>query len=194
MGLYNDPAGTRALFPGDRLLRTGEFGSLDGRGRLTVTGRRRNLLSFKSGKTVSPEELEILLAGIPYIGDAVVFAAGEAETGVELRLCAEVTLREETVRALTKEQRLALVKREISALNASLPPYKRLRQVRIRTEGGTPASEEAPDPVLPPEDLPAEATAETPAGAPEQAQPAPEAASSSEPAPEKSKDPGDAGL
>lgn len=37
MGLYNDPAGTRALFPGDRLLRTGEFGSLDGRGRLTVT-------------------------------------------------------------------------------------------------------------------------------------------------------------
>lgn len=83
MGLYNDPAGTRALFPGDRLLRTGEFGSLDGRGRLTVTGRRRNLLSFKSGKTVSPEELEILLAGIPYIGDAVVFAAGEAETGVE---------------------------------------------------------------------------------------------------------------
>lgn len=65
------------------------------------------------------------------------------------------------------------MKREISALNASLPPYKRLRQVRIRTEGGTPASEEAPDPVLPPEDLPAEATAETPAGAPEQAQPAP---------------------
>ncbi len=131
MGLYNNPSGSRALFPRPGTVRTGEFGRLDLRGRLVVTGRRHGLISFKNGKRVRVEEIENLLLDIPYVEDAVVFAEDLRESGEDLRLAARVTLREGTVEDLTRDERAELLRREVKDLNATLPPYKRLRKVRI---------------------------------------------------------------
>jgi len=65
-------------------LRTGDLGSLDADGFLSIDGRKSNILITAFGRNVSPEWVESELAAEPEIGQAAVF--GEAASN----LCAVV--------------------------------------------------------------------------------------------------------
>lgn len=130
LGYYNDRKASREALDGEGRLLTGEIGYLDGKGRLFVTGRKNSRILLKNGKTVCPEELEGLLLEIPYVEEASVSAYGEDEN--ETKLCALLSLREETVGELSESDRLKLMKREVDDLNEGLPSYKQIRRVRIR--------------------------------------------------------------
>jgi long-subunit acyl-CoA synthetase (AMP-forming) len=56
--------------------RTGDLGSLDTDGFLTVHGRRDNLIVMPNGRNVSPEWIEAMLAGDPRIGACTLHLAG----------------------------------------------------------------------------------------------------------------------
>ena len=66
-----DPEGTAAAFT-DGWFCTGDLGSLDAEGFLTVIGRKKELIVTAGGKNVAPAPLEAALRQHPLIGEALV--------------------------------------------------------------------------------------------------------------------------
>jgi long-chain acyl-CoA synthetase len=60
----------------DGWLHTGDLGSLDSDGFLSITGRKKELLVLSNGKKVIPSQLEGILLGDPCIDQAVVCGEG----------------------------------------------------------------------------------------------------------------------
>ncbi len=78
-GYDDDAAATNAVMR-DGWLRTGDLGSLDGAGRLTITGRRDELI-ISGGENISPAEVESVLLTHPAIADAAVVGRTHPEWG-----------------------------------------------------------------------------------------------------------------
>ena len=57
--------------------RTGDLGSVDSNGYLCVTGRKDNLLITSSGRNISPEWIEAMIAGDARIGACAVLSHGQ---------------------------------------------------------------------------------------------------------------------
>lgn len=68
---WNDPAATAEALDGGWFA-TGDLGSLDGEGYLTITGRKKDILVTSGGKNVSPAVLEDRLRSRPPVGQCVV--------------------------------------------------------------------------------------------------------------------------
>ncbi|MET9561676.1 AMP-dependent synthetase/ligase [Streptomyces tauricus] len=68
---WNDPAATDAVLA-DEWFATGDLGSLDEDGYLTITGRKKDILVTSGGKNVSPAVLEDRLRSRPPVGQCVV--------------------------------------------------------------------------------------------------------------------------
>jgi long-chain acyl-CoA synthetase len=74
-GYWNDPAATHAAIR-DGWLHTGDLGTLDADGFLSITGRKKELLVLSNGKKVVPSYMEGLLQSDPCIEQAVVCGEG----------------------------------------------------------------------------------------------------------------------
>ena len=72
-GYYRDRAATEEVLTADGWLRSGDLGTIDSDGFLTVTGRKKDLIITSSGKNIAPANLERELRDQPYISEAVVF-------------------------------------------------------------------------------------------------------------------------
>ncbi|MEV3858790.1 FadD7 family fatty acid--CoA ligase [Streptomyces sp. NPDC050095] len=77
-GYLAEPAGTARGFTADGWLRTGDLGSLDEEGYLSLAGRIENLIA-RGGRTVSPEYVEDVLAGCPSVAEAAVFGVPDGD-------------------------------------------------------------------------------------------------------------------
>lgn len=69
---WNNPAATRDAFTDDGFFRTGDLGSLDEDGYLTITGRKKEIIVTAGGKNVSPAALEDPIRANTVIGQVVV--------------------------------------------------------------------------------------------------------------------------
>jgi O-succinylbenzoic acid--CoA ligase len=76
----DDPDATAAALTDDGWLRTGDLGSLDADGRLTVVDRRSDRI-VRGGENISPSEVEAVLLDHPAISDAAVVARRDATYG-----------------------------------------------------------------------------------------------------------------
>lgn len=88
---YQDPSLDADAFTGDGWFRTGDLGTLDAHGYLTVTGRRKDIV-IRSGEKISARELEELLSRHPAVAAAAVVAVPDPSTGE--RACACVVPRD----------------------------------------------------------------------------------------------------
>lgn len=57
-GYYNRPQETAALFDVDGYLHTGDLARLDAKGRVYITGRKKEIIVLSNGKNVQPMEIE----------------------------------------------------------------------------------------------------------------------------------------
>lgn len=71
LGYENDAELTRKAFAKGGWFRTGDLGSMDERGYLTVTGRIKNLI-IRGGKNISPEVIENAISQIDGVAGSVV--------------------------------------------------------------------------------------------------------------------------
>lgn len=71
-GYYKAPEETAEVLGEDGWLRTGDIGTLDADGFLTITDRKKDLLKTAGGKFVAPQAIENLLKTSPYILSACV--------------------------------------------------------------------------------------------------------------------------
>jgi long-chain acyl-CoA synthetase len=71
-GYWNKPEATAEAIDVDGWLHTGDLGSIDNDGFVTITGRKKDLIVLSNGKKVAPALIESLLVADEFIDQAVV--------------------------------------------------------------------------------------------------------------------------
>jgi acyl-CoA synthetase (AMP-forming)/AMP-acid ligase II len=114
-GYLNNPEATARTLDADGWLHTGDIGSVDSDGYLTIVDRLKELIKVK-GYQVAPAELEALLLTHPRIADAAVIPVPDDE-------CGEVPKAIVVARgALAADEVIAFVQSQVAH-------YKRVRHV-----------------------------------------------------------------
>jgi long-chain acyl-CoA synthetase len=124
-GYFNRPDATAAALR-DGWLHTGDLGRIDAAGRLTITGRKKELIVLSSGKNIYPEEIETHYRQSPVIKELCVLGlAREGEPSAE-RLYAVVVPDADVLKARRIVNAGDLVRFEMEGLSIGLPPHKRV--------------------------------------------------------------------
>jgi len=114
---WDAPQETAQAFDGD-FYRTGDVGSLDDEGYLTISGRKREIIRT-GGETVAPVEVESVLRSYPGVADVAVFGLPDARWG-EI-VCVAMVMSGDRV-----APSLATLR---SYLDDKLAPYKHPRRI-----------------------------------------------------------------
>lgn len=133
LGYYKNPEATGEVLS-DGWFYTGDYGKINEKEQLIITGRKKNLIVLSNGKNIYPEEIENYIESIPLIEEVVVYALPDQD-GDESRLCAEVFLNQSKVKEGnldTKELIIKTVTEEVKNACAGLPKYKQIRKIIIR--------------------------------------------------------------
>ncbi|MDK4280318.1 AMP-dependent synthetase/ligase [Corynebacterium accolens] len=91
-GYWNDPEATEEAFE-DGWYNTGDLGEIDDDGKLTITGRKKDLIVTAGGKNVSPGPMEDILRGHPLISQAMVVGDGKPFVGALITLDPDILKR-----------------------------------------------------------------------------------------------------
>ncbi len=75
-----DPAATSACVDADGFVHTGDQGSMDARGYLTLTGRLKDLI-IRGGENIAPASIEVVLVGHPAVLEATVIGLPDDALG-----------------------------------------------------------------------------------------------------------------
>jgi acyl-CoA synthetase (AMP-forming)/AMP-acid ligase II len=86
IGYYNNPAANAQAFTADGWFRTGDLGFFDASGRLTISGRKKEMI-IRGGANVYPREIEEALFGHPDIVDAAVVGVAHPRLGETVVAC-----------------------------------------------------------------------------------------------------------
>ena len=71
-GYWNNEAATKETFTDDGWFKTGDIGTIDEKGYLQITGRKKELIVTAGGKNVAPASLEDPIRANPIIGQVIV--------------------------------------------------------------------------------------------------------------------------
>jgi len=72
-GYLKDAEKTKEAVDDEGWYHTGDLGSIDAEGFVTITGRKKDLIITAGGKNVAPSNIENLLKSCPYISQAMVY-------------------------------------------------------------------------------------------------------------------------
>jgi long-chain acyl-CoA synthetase len=144
IGYYNHPAETAAVFTEDGWFRTGDVGTMDERGRLSITDRKKELFKLSNGKYVAPQLVESLIKQSQYVSQVVVIGAGRKQPAAlvvpdweALASALPVPQAEEHTQRVAwsrSPEAVKLVQRDVAQLTAPLHDYERVRRVALLPE------------------------------------------------------------
>ncbi len=146
---WNNPEATAAAFD-DGWFRTGDIGSFDSEGFLTITGRKKEIIVTAGGKNVAPAALEDPIRANPVVGQVVVvgdkkpFIAALITLDPEMLptwlgnngLDAKMTLAQAAVHPVVRAE----VQRAVDAANATVSRAESIRKFTILDSEWTEAS------------------------------------------------------
>jgi fatty-acyl-CoA synthase len=99
-GYWNGQEQTAAAIDGAHWMRTGDLGTMDADGYITITGRIKDMV-IRGGENIYPREVEEFLYGHPAVADVQAFGVPDAYYGEELcaiRLKPGATATEDEIR------------------------------------------------------------------------------------------------
>ncbi len=131
LGYYKNPEATAEVFDEDGYFHTGDYGKVNEKKQLLITGRKKNIIILGNGKNIYPEELENYIGNIPYALESVVYALRD-EIGHESELCAECIVDPKFMEGSSLEEKVTKLKNDIFKALEKLPTYKQIKNVKIR--------------------------------------------------------------
>ena len=134
LGYFGNEEATAEVFTEDGWFRTGDVGCMDADGYIYITGRKKNIIILSNGKNIFPEEIEEHLYTSPLIGECVVI--GRKNSAGDTRITAVIYPSDEAaeLEGKSEEEKLALIRDAVNTINRSLPVYKQVRDVELRSE------------------------------------------------------------
>lgn len=129
VGYYKNEEATQAVFTDDGWLRTGDLAILDAQGNIFIKGRSKNMLLGSNGQNIYPEEIEDKLSSMPLVCECVVIQEGQKLAGLVYPDPEQIEKDH-----LTPEDVKAVMDDNLVKLNATLPNYEKLTELRIRNE------------------------------------------------------------
>ena len=127
-GYYKEPEKTDRVLK-DGWFNTEDYGYINKKGQLVISGRKKNLIVLDNGKNVFPEEIENYILGIDYVLEVVV-KGKKNKIGQEVALVAEVYLNPEKVGEIENVE--DTLRKDINEVCKDLPLYKRIADIEIR--------------------------------------------------------------
>ena len=129
LGYYKNPEATAQIIDVNGWLHTGDLGTMDSEGNVTVRGRSKNMLLTASGQNIYPEEIESRLNNMPYVAESLIVLQKE-------KLVALIYPDFDDAFAHGLEQ--ADIEKAMEAnrqeLNQQLPAYSQIAKVKIHFE------------------------------------------------------------
>jgi long-chain acyl-CoA synthetase len=140
-GYYKDEAATREVLRDDGWLYSGDIGSLDDDGFLTITDRKKDILVTAGGKNVAPQNLENALKTSPLVSQALVVGdrrpyvaalitleEGVPREGIEERIQGVVDGVNRELSRFEQIKRFAVLPRDFSAEEGEVTPTLKLKR------------------------------------------------------------------
>jgi long-chain acyl-CoA synthetase len=124
-GYYKDDEATREVLGPDGWLRSGDLGSVDEDGFITITDRKKDILVTAGGKNVAPQNLENALKTAPLVSEALV--VGDRRPYV----AALVTVDPAAAEGLSPEQVRERVQAIVDDVNAELSRFEQIKRFRV---------------------------------------------------------------
>lgn len=125
-GYYNRPEETAAIIDSEGWLHTGDLAAIDEKGRIRITGRKKEIIVLSNGKNVNPSEIE---EEIEQYQDIVKEAAVTEKDDL---LCLIVVPQAAWAYGKTDAEMEELIKTGVmQPYNSSVAPYKKLMSLHL---------------------------------------------------------------
>lgn len=139
-GYYNKPVETAAVFTEDGWFKTGDIGTLDTDGFLSITDRKKELFKTSGGKYIAPQPIEQLIKGSRFVNQVVLIGNGRkfpaalivpdwdsidsyvSIKGIDCHNHAELC---------THPRIIDLFERQIASLTPNLAQYEKVKRVAL---------------------------------------------------------------
>ena len=129
LGYYKNPEATAQIIDANGWLHTGDLGTLDEEGYVTVRGRSKNLLLTSSGQNIYPEEIESKLNNMPYIAESLIVLQYEKLVAMiypDFDDAFAHGLQQTDIQKVMEQNRIEL--------NQQLPNYSQISKIKIHFE------------------------------------------------------------
>ena len=122
-GYYENPAATAEVLTEEGWLRSGDIGTIDADGYLTITDRKKDIIVTAGGKNVAPQVIENALKTSPYISQALVVGDNRPY------IAALITLDTDATAGLDDPR--AAIQAAVDAVNADLGRVEQVKRFAI---------------------------------------------------------------
>jgi long-chain acyl-CoA synthetase len=124
-GYYRDEEATREVLDDDGWLYTGDIGSIDEEGFLTITDRKKDIIVTAGGKNVAPQNLENDLKAAKAVSQALV--VGDRRPYI----AALVTLDPDATAGLSDDEKQEAVQAAVDSVNRDRSRYEQIKRFAI---------------------------------------------------------------
>ena len=139
-GYYKDPLATAEALDAEGWLHSGDIGTIDEKGFLQITDRKKDLIITAGGENVAPALVEGYLKGIPVVSQAVVIGDRQRYLSVLLTLNAERIRQDaeacgspacDAESAARDERFLQFLQRQIDTVNSRLARVQAVKKFKV---------------------------------------------------------------
>jgi long-chain acyl-CoA synthetase len=139
-GYYDNPQATQRVLEPDGWLHTGDIGTLDDEGYLTITDRKEDIILTSIGKQVAPQPIEDKLRHHPLVAEAIVL--GERRKFIAALLVPDFSVLEQWLAAMgraggtrdalvVRADVIALFQDAVDTVNATLAPFETIKRFAL---------------------------------------------------------------
>ena len=129
LGYYKNPEATSQIIDVNGWLHTGDLGTMDAEGYVTVRGRSKNMLLTSSGQNIYPEEIESKLNNMPYVSESLIVLQKE-----KLVALIYPDFDDAFAHGLQQADIIKVMEANRVELNQQLPNYSQISKVKIHFE------------------------------------------------------------
>lgn len=130
LGYYKNEEATKAVLDEDGWLHTGDLGTIDEEGNLTIRGRSKNLILGPSGQNIYPEEIEERLNNFPYVAESLIIQQANGKLAALVYPDADAV----SVEGLNEEDLIKVMEENRVELNKVIPSYSLISTIKIYPE------------------------------------------------------------
>lgn len=134
LGYYNNEQATKEVLSDTGWFYTGDYGYVDKKGYLYITGRKKNIIVLQDGKNVFPEEIEEYLGAIPHIKECVVIGRQKDNDLAITALVYPDFEYTDSIGLKSKEEVYNAIREQINNTNRKLVGYKRIMALEFMEE------------------------------------------------------------